>query len=163
MALSSRDAGRFWIKWTVASSAGAMATLGLALAAESLCSGPFPAYAAVSWMVGTRMLARMPAALSIVAYRAVSWVLAGVSVGFLQWLAMRRLFLRSSWWILASASGWAAGGVLATLIDLPEMQPVLIALSLGTMQWFVLRNFPRAGPGVTSARRSFSIRVVKNP
>lgn len=146
MAVWSRIRWGLWVQWMVASAAGAAATLGVALTLENLRSGPFPAYAAVGWMVGTPILARMPVAPSMPVYRLVGWVLAGVSVGFMQWLVMRRLLYGSSWWVLASAAGWSGGGALATLVDLPGTQPSLIALSLGIMQWLVLRRrLQRAG------------------
>ncbi len=142
----SRVGWRLWLQWVLASATGAAATLGVALLVENLRRGPFLAYAAVSWTVGVPILARMPVAPSIPVYRAVSWVLAGVSVGIMQWLVLRRPIFRSSWWVLASAAGWTAGGALATLVDVPDAQPIMVALSLGIMQWLVLRRrLPRAG------------------
>lgn len=66
----------------------------------------------------------------------------GVAVGVLQWVVLRPLIREDSWWIPASAAGWAGSAALVSLVLRPEnplIGPSIIGLGIGVAQWLVLR------------------------
>ena len=84
------------------------------------------------------------------------FALAGATIGFGQWLALRKILPRSAWWILASGAGWLAwywtflivGAAAAELLGpaLAQFVPwLIIGLWTGLFQWLFLRQYyPRA-------------------
>jgi hypothetical protein len=84
------------------------------------------------------------------------FALAGMALAGGQWLALRIIFPRSAWWILAGGAGWLVGYWSYLLVfeyAAGLLQPVLaqflpwfiIGLWGGLFQWLVLRpRYPRA-------------------
>jgi len=71
----------------------------------------------------------------------------GISVGIMQWLALRRRINRAGWWILASIIGFAIGKLVGDAIAQAVSGAVgfglsgaAIGASLGAAQWLVLRR-----------------------
>ena len=80
----------------------------------------------------------------------VCMVFTGASIGFLQWLVLRRAIAEAGWWVLASTMGLpmglAVGGAVGSALDPPAMEAILVAPSIGAMQWlFLRRRVSRAG------------------
>ncbi len=70
--------------------------------------------------------------------------LIGLPIGVLQWLLVRSSFPHASWWIVASAAGWAAGWSLIVLVLPPQVgveAGAMIGAALGFAQWWVLRRW----------------------
>ena len=70
-------------------------------------------------------------------------ILIGVSLGITQWLVLRRQFPRAYRWVLASALGGLAVGVLGLAMGEAVGGPLggaVIGAALGSMQWLVLRR-----------------------
>ena len=75
-------------------------------------------------------------------------VLAGLLVGFSQWVVLRRYLTESSDWILSGGAGWAAGYALGLFIMQGLMGTflgglagyVLFGVIVGVVQWPVLRR-----------------------
>ncbi len=83
------------------------------------------------------------------------WLIAGLLMGFGQWLVLRHWVDRARWWILASGAGWAGAsalGMTTGLIFIEELRweivgwalmlPVLF-LGVGLFQWLLLRRWVR--------------------
>ena len=74
---------------------------------------------------------------------------AGVVIGMLQWVVLRQRIRQAGWWILASAGGWATGGVFVATVLSPEVGvPVgtVLGAAMGASQWLILqRQLYRAG------------------
>jgi len=71
----------------------------------------------------------------------------GISVGIMQWLALRRRINGAGWWILASIVGFAIGKFMADAIAQALSGTVGLVLggaaigtSLGIVQWLILRR-----------------------
>lgn len=88
----------------------------------------------------------------------------GLTIGIAQWFILRRLIVRSPWWIVASALGWSGVGFTLTkmlYIDIPtpgspnfgkpileQLPPTLPAIAqvtiagllMGLFQWLILRT-----------------------
>lgn len=72
----------------------------------------------------------------------------GASIGFFQWILLRRSLPRAAWWILASALGW---GLIELIIGLPFTGPFDIlaiglfpALTTAVCWWYLFRQQPKA-------------------
>ena len=66
----------------------------------------------------------------------VGYGLLGTSMGVMQWLVLRQHVPHATWWLLASAVGWAVGPPAAQAINcaaalLPELETVGVALLFG--------------------------------
>ena len=80
----------------------------------------------------------------------VCMVFAGTSIGLLHSLVLRREMSGAGWWVLASTVGLpiglALGGAAGSALQSPSVQPILVAPSIGAVQWLVLRRrVARAG------------------
>jgi len=71
----------------------------------------------------------------------------GISVGIMQWLALKGHINRAGWWILASIIGFAVGNAVGDAFAqaVPGavgfgLSGAAIGASLGIAQWFVLRR-----------------------
>jgi hypothetical protein len=84
--------------------------------------------------------------------------LMGLSLGFFEWLLLRRMFVRIGWWIMATLLGWAAGfpasfAIFQGLMGLTGeqitgalagvLQVSLFAVLVGILQWLILRRHVR--------------------
>lgn len=99
----------------------------------------------LGWLIGWQGSFFVPGALSTIVLGA----LMGTSLGIMQWLVLRGHINQASWWVPASAAGWAAGftiGVsLAHSLSLAGIEfgvtvGVITGAFLGLSQWLVLRN-----------------------
>jgi hypothetical protein len=67
----------------------------------------------------------------------------GVVLGILQWAVLRQQLRQAGWWIAASGVGWALGWAMAIILLPPELGVLagpLIGLTVGSLQWLVLRR-----------------------
>jgi hypothetical protein len=74
--------------------------------------------------------------------------LMGASLGFAQWLVLRRHLTNSGWWVLASAAGYGLGSevtLIANDLVFLEAWPtdLLLGLIVGLLQWWVLQRYVR--------------------
>ena len=80
------------------------------------------------------------------------FALAGATIGFGQWPALRMIVPRSAWWILISGAGWLAGYwtyIIVNASEIDHLIPTLaqfvpwliIGLWTGLFQWLFLRRF----------------------
>lgn len=99
----------------------------------------------LGWLAGWWVSYRVPGELATISLGFVT----GLVLGLAQWLVLRGLFRGSSWWIVATALGWAigfAGGAylanLANLVDLSFSLALgaTIGLCSGIAQWLVMRR-----------------------
>jgi hypothetical protein len=89
----------------------------------------------------------------------------GVSIGILQWVALRGRINRAGWWILASIIGFAVGKFAADYIATSlsgavgsGLGGVAIGASLGIAQWLVLRrHVAKAGWWVLASGLAWAI------
>lgn len=100
------------------------------------------------------------------------FALAGAIIGFAQWLALKMIFPRSAWWILATGAGWLMGYVSNLIVAalaadlfnqiLALIVPwLIIGLWSGLFQWLILRRFyPRVDPWVIIATISVVIGAI---
>ena len=115
----TRVGWRIWLGWMlacVASAAVALTVTGAMVSAGRL-------NAAVVW--------------------AVFGLVIGASLGITQWLVLRRQIPQAHMWVLASAMGGIAVGVLGFVMGEAVGGPVggsVIGAALGIMQWLVLRR-----------------------
>jgi CHASE2 domain-containing sensor protein len=67
---------------------------------------------------------------------------AGLIVGLLQWTILRRYFIRSGYWILASALGWGGCILLTVINDFAFIPGALIygAITGATIIWIMRRK-----------------------
>ncbi len=69
--------------------------------------------------------------------------IAGIFIGFAQWLVVRKRVSQSGWWILATFSGWALFDILGWIMPPPMPGPIFLALgglTIGFSQWVLLRR-----------------------
>ena len=74
--------------------------------------------------------------------------IAGIFVGFAQWIVLRKRVIQSGWWILATFSGWALFDILGWIMASPMLGQMFLALgglTIGISQWvFLRRHYSRA-------------------
>jgi hypothetical protein len=98
----------------------------------------------IGWLLATFTIFFLVEGLSINAEWFTSWIipaLIGGSVGFMQWLVLRRRVARAGWWIPASMAGWlavrlAAGATLVGPLDilyLTVLPALATAVALGLL------------------------------
>jgi len=72
-----------------------------------------------------------------------AFVIIGIALGVLQWLVLQHRIRNAVRWILATALGWTIGATILRFA-LPEgmdfLAGVLVGVTTGIAQWFVLRN-----------------------
>jgi hypothetical protein len=166
----------FWALWVLASALGwtvgfpiadaILSVLGKAVADEIVIWAMFGAAPGIlQWLLLRRHLPRAGrwvlastlggALIGVVGSTApdvdpaVSSIVAGASIGILQWLVLRRHIAYAGWWLLASPVGWAVSALairtaervgaafgvaergLRTVVALPMSETVILALVLG--------------------------------
>ena len=114
----------FWLRWVLASSVGL--TLGF-----TVIVGLYEAFGEV--------VDKPPIA--------VTGAVIGISIGIAQWLVLRSKLVRSGWWILASAGGFAvAFGAIGSVEEVVAITFAVGVASVGIAQWLVIRTeVPRSG------------------
>lgn len=155
---SDSSSGRyFWLSWVFASSAGMAAGLALTFL----------------------ILNAIDLFLVINQDRFLAYIMLpsiGTSIGFAQWLVLRRRITQARWWILASVVGYSVCLVTLLVFDdlrLPseKLWPdalllLLTGVVVGVPQWIVLRRYdPRAGWWVLASGLGLlgQLVVVANP
>lgn len=98
----------------------------------------------VGWVVGFAVCEALKAFLENLF---IDGAVIGISVGIMQWLALRGRINRAGWWILASIIGFAVGKAVGDAFAqaVPGavgfgLSGAAIGASLGIAQWFVLRR-----------------------
>jgi hypothetical protein len=68
-----------------------------------------------------------------------SGALLGATIGFTQWIVLRRRFLRAGWWILACAAGWTVAALLGHASQCLQLlaQPAPGAITGIALVWLV--------------------------
>ncbi len=152
--------------------AGAVEGAVLGWAQAHVLRGPVPALSRAAWVGGTAVAAAFALFVGLLPSSGAdiwsSWptglvvgsaVVAGVlllgSIGFAQWLELRRHLARSGWWILGSAAAWCVGlGVffaVATPLWQPG-QPLPLIVAIGVLAGILMAASMAAVSGLALVR-----------
>lgn len=75
--------------------------------------------------------------------------IAGLCMGLAQWLVLRPMFPKTSWWIPLSTGGWMLGWGISSALVNPQAAFLiagLVGLITSSFQWYILRQWvPMAG------------------
>jgi hypothetical protein len=111
----------------------------------------------LGWILGFGVLALagkfaenlVPSAIQPEVSALVFFLAAGVSLGILQWLVLRRHMLQAGWWVLANVVGWGILGLiigksLDRFTDLAAMAAVPPAITGAVLVWLLRQTFSTA-------------------
>lgn len=126
---------------------------------------------ALAWFIGllpstySEVWQAWPVSVQVVCGAAAGVILL-CSIGFAQWLELRRHLPRAGWWVPGSAAAWCVGLVVFLGVSTPLWQPgqsprlvvligilagILMAVSMAAVTGFVLVRLLRPVPGTADA------------
>jgi hypothetical protein len=77
----------------------------------------------------------------------ITFALVGAALGGIQWLVLRRRFIRAGWWVLASAAGFAGFAAIGPLADILTLIVLLGAIPGATtgiaLVWLLRQPAPK--------------------